>query len=477
MNKTINLLSFVFLLVGILMISSCKKDDDPIIDPGVDGINVGDGLYLKLGDNDPASSAGLSSEVVATDGLGGATQERSGFNAGYVYLEAGDYSVVQIQNKEITATFGGSSEIITDDGSFCDHNDYTLVKTEADGASFNIASEGLYKVSHDGLRNELIFYKIDEVGVIGSATEGAWSTDTPLSGSVSATGGSWTATGVVLREGDWKIRFNCRWSLERRDDIDAGFDASNGYQMFTNLGGSLGDLIPGGANIAQTEDGEYTLTMDWSPQNGWAFTSERTGDAPLITFNPDEYQMAVIGDATAGAWDSDQNLFHKEESGVHTWYGVVTFADAGEYKFRANDAWAISLGTDLANLSLDGDNIPTPGAGSWYIVLSTADEGGTWTSSVTSQGWSIIGEGGPSMSWDVDADMDAPAFSDGVSTYTITGMFGEGQWKFRAARDWAHNLGGDPAALTVDGDNLTTTAGSHTVTLSFDGENYTADIQ
>ncbi len=475
MKEIISRFSMLLVLFGLVFITSCGEDD-PIIDPGGDGINVADGLYLKADGADPVSSAGLVSEVVEANDF--ASQERTGFNGGYMYLEAGDYNVVAVTNKEITTTIGGVMQVITDDGSSCDFNDYMLVTTEVDGPAFTVANSGLYRVTHDAMTDELILYNISEASIIGSATENGWGADTPLSGSVSADGASWSAAGLILRSGEWKVRFNCRWGVNRRiDPVGSLNDPSNGYQFFTNFGGTVNDLMVGGANIQQMEDGEYTVTVSWSKQDGWSLNAERTGDAPDITFNPNDYRMAVIGDATAGAWDSDQNLFHKEAGGVHTWYGVVTFGDTGEYKFRANDGWDINYGGDLANLSNGGGNIPTPGAGAWYIVLTTADEGATWSAMVTNQGWNIIGAGGPAGSWDMDTAMTADGFANGVSNYSYTGAWAGGEWKFRAAGAWDHNIGGDVTFLTVDGGNINTPAGTYTVTLSYNGETYSATIQ
>jgi hypothetical protein len=477
MKKFINSFTLCFALFGMLMITSCG-DDGPVIGPGGDGLNLADGTYLQAGDADPLSSAGLVSEEVEAEGF--ATQERTGFAAGYMWLDAGSYSIVTVVDREITSTIGGTMSSVTDDGSSCDFNDYMVVMTEEDGPAFNVATSGLYKVTHDAMTNEMTLYNTSDVSIIGSATEGGWGADTPLTGSVTSDGGSWSASGVILRSGEFKMRFNCRWGINRRIDPGGSLDdPANGYQLFTNFGGSTADLVLGGSNIQQEEDGEYTVTADWSPQNGWTIDAERTGDAPVINFNPNDFQMAVIGDATPMGWDADRNLFHKEENGVNTWYGVVTFSDTGFYKFRANDAWDFNLGGDLAALSNGGADIATPGAGGWYITLSTADEGESWTSTVTENDWSIIGEGGPNMDWQNDVPMNSDGVdADGNSVYSLTGDFTEGNWKFRAGNDWPLNLGGDFSFLTLDGSDLTTgSAGTFTVTLRYDGEVYTASIQ
>ncbi len=477
MKKLFNYSFMLMLLSSMLVMTSCDEDDPIIIDPGSGSVNVADGLYLSLDGADPASSAGLSAEVVEANDF--QSQDRSGFNAGYMWLEAGSYNVVQITDKEVTATIGGTLETVTDEGSNCEHNSFLLVTTAVDGPAFNVANAGLYKVSHDEMTSELILYNIKDASIIGSATPNGWSLDTPLTGTLSADGGSWSQSGVVLRSGEWKVRFNCRWGINRRIDPNGSLnDASNGYQMFTNFGGSTADLVTGGSNIQQGEDGEYTITVNWSKQNGFTLDAERTGDAPEITFNPNDYQMGIIGDATANGWDADRNLFHKEDAGVHTWYGVVSFADSGNWKFRANDAWDFNLGGELATLSNGGADIPTPGAGARYITLSTADEGDTWSATMSDAGWGVIGVGGPGATWDSDVDMTANGFADGVTTYSLTGDFTTEEWKFRAGDDWAHNLGGDLTFLNTDGNNIALgQAGTYTVTLSFNGEVYSATVQ
>jgi hypothetical protein len=487
-NLIMNRFGVLLTLCAMLFIVSCDKDD-PVIDPGT-GLNLSDGLYLQLEGNDPVSTAGLNAEVVEANDF--KSQERTGFTAGYMWLDAGNYTLVEVSNKEITGTTGGTVASVDDTGSDCDFNTYQVVTTAANGPAFNVATSGLYKVTNDQQRGEMVMYQTSEASIIGSATPNGWAGDTPLTGSVSSDGGEWKAEGVILRSGEWKIRFNCRWGINRRIDPNGSLDdASNGYQVFTNFGGTASSLVVGGANIQQTEDGEYTVTATWDPRDGWSVAADRTGDAPTITFNPNDYKMAVIGDATNAedldgdgtpdGWQSDRNLFHKEEGGVNTWVGVVTFGDAGGWKFRANDAWDINYGGDInMNLTLGGDNFTSPGAGAHYVTISTADEGETWTATTTPMGWGLIGEGSPAMSWDdgTDVTLEAQGNVGGVSTYTATGDFTTSGWKFRAAGQWAHNIGGDLTFLTTDGDNIELgAAGNYTVTLSFNGEVYSATVE
>jgi len=478
MNHIFSLKTLTLIASCLILFNSCKKDDDgPVIDPGTDGINVSDGLYLALSGEDPSSTAQLADEAVEAEGF--ATQPRDGFRAGYVWLEAGDYSVVQIADKEVTATIGGAAQTITDKGSSCEHNDYLLVTTEADGPAFTVGNAGLYKVTHDQTTNELVMYQITEASLIGDALEGGWSNDQKLEGEITAEGGSFKAENVLMRNGLFKVRFNCRWTINRRVDPEGSLgDPANGYQMFTNFGGTTASLEAGGANFELSEDALYTVSLDWAPRTGWSINLERTADAPVLTFNPDDFKFGVIGDATAGGWEADRNMYHTEADGVHTWHGVVTFVEEGQFKFRANDAWDFSLGGDIAAPSRSDDNFASPGAGANYVTLSTADEGETWSANVSELGWSLIGEGSPSGNWDDDTDLSVDGFADGITTYSFKGDFNAGEWKFRAGHDWAYNLGGDLEELAVGGDNFKIeNPGEYTITLLFDGEKHSAKVE
>ncbi len=481
MKSLFNFLSIAILACTVLLSTSCN-DDEVVIDPGT-GLTLADGFYLASAGVDPVASAGLSSESVEDDGF--ATQDRNGFVTGFMFLSAGDYNLVSVTAREVTETIGGTVATVTDEGSACDFNDYTLVATTTDGAAITVGTDGLYKVTYDPTTNEMTMYQIVQPGVIGNATPNGWGADTPLTGTATATGASFSVSDVTLREGEFKLRFNCRWTIDRRADPAAGFGFDNGYQMFTNFGGTATDLQPGASNIPLTieEEGVYTITANWDPTGGWSLDLNKTGDVVAIDFDPAEHRWGAIGDATANAWDADRNMYYKGlVDEVHTWHGVITLAATGEFKFRINDDWFLDIGGALAadgvEVAMDkgGANIASPGAGAYFVTIKTADEGETWTASMTNVGWGLIGAATPT-GWDSDTDMTADGFVDGITTYSITIDLGADEYKFRANDDWAYNLGGDAAALEADGGNLSVaTAGTYTVTLSYDGETYTSSI-
>lgn len=380
----------------VFALSSCNSDDEVVIDPGT-GIPVADGFYMASTSADPTTNDGLVAETVEDDGFG--SQTRNGFLANYLYVEGGSYNIVQIVDKEITKTFGGTASTETDEGSGCDFNDYTVATLTDGGAALSVGA-GFYKVSFDQIRSELVLIKIEQAGVIGSATPGGWGSDTPLMGTSSVTGASFSATEVEMRKGEYKLRFNCRWNLDRRDD-NTMWDEANGYQLFTNFGGAADNLLTGndGANIQvlEADEGIYTVAADWAPGDGWSVNLTKTGDVAPITFVPDEHQWALTGDATPNGWADDDATndpigvdhdFNYEgvDAGTYTWMLASIDLIPGGFKIRANDLWdenrgwnELTLTGDTGDFSDDGGNIRAATAATYKMVLTTSDDGETYT--------------------------------------------------------------------------------------------------
>jgi hypothetical protein len=83
-------------------------------------------------------------------------------------------------------------------------------------------------------------------------------------------------------------------------------------------------------------------------------------------------------------WSVDENLTWGGASDPYTWSISNYTVQAGEFKFRANDAWDINFGDDGNNGSLEygGANIPIA-AGTWTIKLKLNPN--NWTYSVTAK--------------------------------------------------------------------------------------------
>lgn len=138
------------------------------------------------------------------------------------------------------------------------------------------------------------------------------------------------------------------------NDWSAGDFGSAGTGLLGNGGGNL-QLSAPGIYLIRANTTARTWTNDRI--NGWG----------------------IIGSATAGGWNSDQDLTWNAASKTYT---ITTNLSAGELKFRANDDWAINLGDNKGpgvdgKPELGGDNIAIATAGNYTITLDIMI-GGNW---------------------------------------------------------------------------------------------------
>jgi len=119
-------------------------------------------------------------------------------------------------------------------------------------------------------------------------------------------------------------------------------------------GGNSADstLVVRGDNIVAADPGYYKINVD---TNAYTYALVKT-------------DWGVIGDATAGGWDSDQNMEFDPVTGL--WTARLDLV-AGTLKFRANDDWVINYGDTGADgiLVQDGENIVIDQDGTYNITL------------------------------------------------------------------------------------------------------------
>jgi hypothetical protein len=274
MKNGLKVLSLILSLGTIMFFASCSDDDESIIpDDDDDGLLVANGFYPVLEGEDPVAVHQMTPATVDAPDFG--SMERSGFVQLYAYLTAGNYNMVEVDDGEIVNTYGGSlSTIQGEDGTGengvtrnmeCDpeNSSFSLVSVAVDGPTFTIPTSGLYVMAYDAQTSELVFDQLETAGVIGAVTPGGWGADTGMSSTIGASGAVFEITNLPLEEGEWKVRFNCRWAIDRRIDPSQPFDNANGYSFFTNFGGSLDALQPGndGPNINNGERGQYTVSI------------------------------------------------------------------------------------------------------------------------------------------------------------------------------------------------------------------------
>lgn len=147
------------------------------------------------------------------------------------------------------------------------------------------------------------------------------------------------------------------------------FKFTQGGSWDVNWGdsGADGTLDPGGDNIVAGDPGYYKLNVDL---NALTYTMQKT-------------EWGVIGSATAGGWDSDQNMTYDAETG--NWTAILDLV-VGEFKFRANDEWAINYGDNGADgtLEQEGANIVIAQAGTYQLTLKLGTPDYTYSATITS---------------------------------------------------------------------------------------------
>ncbi len=132
------------------------------------------------------------------------------------------------------------------------------------------------------------------------------------------------------------------------------YKIAQGFSWDTNWGdtGADGTLDPGGDNILASGEGLYRINVNLAD----------------LTYTTVKTDWGLIGSATPGGWDADQDMTYDIDKG--TW-SVTLDLVAGEMKFRANDAWDIDLGDDDTNGAMEygGANIPVAEDGNYTVEL------------------------------------------------------------------------------------------------------------
>jgi hypothetical protein len=129
-----------------------------------------------------------------------------------------------------------------------------------------------------------------------------------------------------------------------------------------------GKLGNGGDNLKLTNGaGVYFVKAD-VPKMEWSTTKINS--------------MGLIGSAVPGTgWDSDRDMTFNASTGSYT---ITLSLNAGEIKFRANDAWDLNLGDRApadGRPEVNGDNIKIDAAGNYTITLDLL-VGGNWVYTV-----------------------------------------------------------------------------------------------
>ncbi len=294
--------------------------------------------------------------------------------------------------------------------------------------------------------------KFCTVGIIGDATIGGWDVDTDmrLADPTRADKFTWTATVYLLGGKAVKFRAMDDWADNwGAADFPSGTGAKDG------------------ANIPIPTDGYYKVTFN-----------DNTGAYSFTAVGAPEYTtIGIIGDATAGGWDSDTDLT-KDGSNPHIWTGTVTLG-TGAVKFRAENDWANNWGSDTAPSGFgigNGPNIPVAVGGTYFVRFNDVTGEYSLMATMNSSPYGSVGIIGPAQpgGWDTDTDMIKNPANPFLWSKVIT--LTEAEAKFRADNDWAVNWGSTtfPSGIALqNGANIPTKDGKFFVTFNSGTGEYT----
>ena len=152
-------------------------------------------------------------------------------------------------------------------------------------------------------------------------------------------------------------------------DSNTEFKFTDGPTWDVNYGDDNADgtLDQNGANIKAVDAGFYKIDVDLN----------------TLTYTMLKTEWGIIGSATPGGWDSDQNMTY--DPSAKTW-SIQLDLNPGEMKFRANDDWGLNYGDNGADalLERDGANIAIPNAGNYKITLYLDKPDHTYSIELTS---------------------------------------------------------------------------------------------
>ncbi len=504
MKRTIKFTGLLAAFAMLAFVVACGDDDGggSIIDDGGDGsFAVADGTYIaQIDGTDTTVTVANKLNSFKVEGPDFGTIERSGHFVGFMFLEAGNYIFMDVASQNATNLYGGTKTTFNDDEDATDANGddfiggYEVVSGLSTSTSaFNIAADGFYHVVFDTQEDEALIVEVERWGAIGGAVfesacvSNGFGSDVDMdevSASV-AVGGEWTGTGIILKQGDFKVRYNDNWKIDRRTDEtpEDPYNPATGYVALTNFGGTLDALEEGGANISITaaDEGTYDVTLTINTVGVPDVNLARTGDAPECAFEPANFSWGVIGSATQGivgevdacleggtatdGWSTEKDLIYVgQDGGVHTWRGVFPLEATGELKMRTDCTWANKMtpGDDSVPVTITDDTDFTdnvadlPGDAKWivttsgfyYFEVKTADQGENWTLSIAPATWTIIGAGSEAESWasgeEAGIDMEASIVAEpnSATAFVITTFpAATGGWKIFVNDSFDFNLG------------------------------------
>ncbi len=282
-------------MIAMVTMVSCNDDDD---DNGTPPVLVEDGLYIQGAGTALTGLNGDGLMTVAINEVDKAT--RATLYEMYVAVKGGSdgFNIVNVVGGAAT-TWGPGADfamVAEADLDVDEPSDIWRGGYAESEAAFTVSEDGLYHIAVD---TELGIVAVSKVvwGLIGGATPGGWSDDTPMTmGAFDLNTLTFTVEDVTMLESAWKFRYSGGWKVF--------MDTEGTVKINTNFGGSVDALEAGGGDIPNAEYAIYKFTMTWSLTDGHSATQTKTAEAEPLPEYPEELYM--IGGAL-NLEDSDDN--------------------------------------------------------------------------------------------------------------------------------------------------------------------------
>jgi hypothetical protein len=384
------------MLAAFVLITSCKPEEN-----GEDPILVEDGFYV-LGDATAVTDYDFKGLLKSTRNEVGQADRATLLELYVAVSSTGGFNIGNVVGGVATVYGPGSDfAVVTEEEKIGDEprgwfSRGTLAET---ATKFTVPESGLYHVIYDTELGTVVVAKV-EWGIIGGATPDGWGGSTQLTaGAFDLNAMSFEATGMILLAGEYKFRYSNGWKIVLDGEL---------VRVNTNYGGTLENLVPGGDNMTNAAPGVFTVTVNWTLEDGNSATVVKTGDYTPPAF-PEA--MYIVGAATAYGWDTPGDkanaVMHKIAGGGNNdgiFWKICHLAGGEGFKLAAAGWGNPNLGhgdvteydaNGVAVSSADG-NMSVETSGMYMIVLDLRDD----MKKVSIKAVEVYGIGDAFGSWD-----------------------------------------------------------------------------
>jgi hypothetical protein len=364
MKKVIKYMSALLLL--FVAITGCQDFKDWTI-----VTDVQPGTYIA-GDATVYSSIAPSAAFTAA-AVDGDAEQFPGMLSKYTWLKTGGQFTVVIADADGNITHYGKGSGVSEQ---------TTALT-ADAAGYTVPETGLYFLVLNSNQKQLTILPV-RWGIIGSATEGGWDSETvfPEVEFVEATSKVTYTGSFIMSKAEMKFRFNQTWG------VSVPYDGSTNVTIHTNIGATGAgvslttasvELKSGGDNLAVANAANYDVTMTFDLRSS-KFTGSAIMGEPIATTYPERLYM--VGDAYRG-WPGEWLDVANElvpVNGMEGHFWTVVYLKSGGFKFSPKLAWDGDFGitetnTDaIGEYTKGGNNINVATEGYYQIYVNLVDE-------------------------------------------------------------------------------------------------------